>query len=79
MGRHCARSNCPFCGWPHSDCKPVGGYYSNADTYRVRCCSCGTEGPPAEGKLEAARAWNQRAEFLDRHGNPPPRVPIEFE
>ncbi len=79
MGRHAARNNCPFCGHWASDVRPVGGYYSNAGIYRARCCGCGAEGPKAEGKREAARLWNNRAEFLDRHGNPAPRVPIDFE
>jgi hypothetical protein len=78
MGRHAARSNCPFCGWYASDIMPKA--HKRAGCFRLfaRCCACGARGPEAETIAEASEQWDKRAEFLDRHGKPAPRVPLDF-
>lgn len=78
MGRHCARNNCPFCGWHYTDLELLHhGSTGQLLGYRVRCCGCGALGPTGANKSLATKLWNKRSEFLDRHGNPVAQVPID--
>ena len=50
---------CPFCGAsPYTD--QVNGHY------RVRCPSCGYDGPSAPSEAEAGRAWDDLARALEK-------------
>lgn len=85
MGRHCARSNCPFCGWEFTNMKTKKGFVmgkgNNADLFYVQCCSafCEATGPVREKKHLAASAWNARATRRDRHGNVEGGEGLDFE
>lgn len=87
MGRHAARSNCPFCGHPYTDLVVVPINYRRTYCY-IECCACKARGPQESttanmGRSEratksaAVTGWNRRSELLDRHGQPAPRVPID--
>lgn len=72
MGRHCARSTCPFCGWHYTNMLSGPGFVlgkGNTERYRVKCCSCEALGPMKDTREEAAEAWNARPERRDRHGD----------
>ncbi len=87
MGRHAARSNCPFCGHPYTELVVVPVNYRRTVCY-VECSGCKARGPQHSTtqnmgqservtKSAAVTGWQRRAEFLDRHGLPAPRVPID--
>jgi len=68
MGRHCARSTCPFCGWHYSEQVVKRDSYGGELRW-VECCGCRARGPiTRDGKEEADRLWDRRVGAVDRHG-----------
>lgn len=77
MGRHAARSNCPFCGSPYTSIQRWPQPHRGHRACWIECTNaqCQARGPLGDDEREAEDAWERLVlPRADRHQNAPDLV-----